>query len=82
MKISSIEDHLCTCPWTIGGMGYPICTGKCKRKIKFNMKIGVLLRLQSFWVGVHYSKYNKRLCVNLLPCCTIYIGNAPNLKLM
>lgn len=26
----------------------------------------------STWVGAHYSEYNRRLCVNLLPCCTLW----------
>lgn len=45
------------------------------------MKAGILFRLASFWIGAHWSGFNKRLCVNLLPCCTIWVclpgGNAP-----
>lgn len=37
------------------------------------MKIGLLPRVGSFWVGVHYSKYNKRWCINLIPFLTIWI---------
>lgn len=37
------------------------------------MKFGVLFRLQSFWIGIHYSPYNKRFCINLIPCVTIWI---------
>ncbi len=37
------------------------------------MRIGVLFRLSSLWVGAHWSPYNKRLCVNLVPCITIWI---------
>ncbi|MFZ2452593.1 MAG: hypothetical protein WAW36_18960 [Methylovulum miyakonense] len=37
------------------------------------MKIGILFRLSSFWVGAHWSPYNQRLCVNLIPCVTIWI---------
>lgn len=37
------------------------------------MKIGLLLRIQSFWIGIHYSPYNKRFCINLIPCVTIWI---------
>lgn len=36
------------------------------------MKVGLLLRLGSFWVGAHWSQANKRLCVNLLPCVTVW----------
>lgn len=45
------------------------------------MKIGILFRLASFWVGVHYSPHNKRWCINLVPCVTIWVtksgGNTP-----
>jgi len=37
------------------------------------MKAGTMLRLGSFWVGVHHSDKNKRTCINLLPCWTIWI---------
>ena len=38
------------------------------------LTVGVLFRLGSFWVGAHYSKEKHRLCVNLLPCCTIWFA--------
>lgn len=45
------------------------------------MKAGIILRLGSFWVGAHWSGYNKRLCVNVVPCLTIWVtlkgGNTP-----
>lgn len=45
------------------------------------MKAGVLFRIASLWVGVHWSSYNKRLCINLVPCVTFWItlpgGNTP-----
>lgn len=45
------------------------------------MKAGILVRSGSFWVGVHWSGYNKRVCINLIPCVTIWItlegGNTP-----
>lgn len=37
------------------------------------MKVGFLFRLGSSWVGFHYSKFNRRLCINLIPCCTVWI---------
>lgn len=46
-------------------------------KYLINNKSGVLFRLQSFWVGIHHSKYTKRTCINLLPCITIWIGTKP-----
>ena len=51
-----------------------------------NYKVGILFRLASFWIGIHYSKSCKRWCINLVPCVTLYIckpdGYIPNLKLM
>lgn len=45
------------------------------------MKVGILFRLASAWVGVHYSPWNKRVCINLVPCVTIWLtfkdGNTP-----
>lgn len=37
------------------------------------MKYGLLLRWQSLWMGVHYSPYNKRFCINLIPCVTVWV---------
>ena len=37
------------------------------------MKAGILFRFASFWVGVHYSRIHKRVCINLLPCVTIWV---------
>lgn len=37
------------------------------------MKVGVLFRLGSLWVGAHWSRANRRLCINLIPCVTLWI---------
>lgn len=37
------------------------------------MKFGLLFRFGSFWVGAHWSRRNRRLCVNPIPCVTIWI---------
>lgn len=37
------------------------------------MKAGCLFRWGSLWVGAHYSEYNRRWCINLIPCFTIWI---------
>lgn len=34
---------------------------------------GILLKLESVWIGLYYSKKNRRLCVNLVPCVTLWI---------
>ena len=45
------------------------------------MTCGILFQLGGMWIGAHYSKANKRLCVNLILCVTIYFvlpdGNPP-----
>ena len=42
---------------------------------------GVIFRLSSFWVGVHYSKKAQRWCINVVPGVTVWIatpsGKAP-----
>ena len=38
-----------------------------------NMTIGTKLQFGGLWLGAHYSKYNRRLCINLIPCMTIWI---------
>jgi hypothetical protein len=37
------------------------------------LRCGFLLRLPSFWVGVHWSSFDRRFCINLLPCVTLWI---------
>lgn len=37
------------------------------------MKAGLLFRLGSFWIGLHWSPANRRLCINLIPCVTVWI---------
>lgn len=33
---------------------------------------GILPRLGSFWIGFHYASKNKRLCINIIPCLTLW----------
>lgn len=44
-------------------------------------RFGLLIRKESCWVGVHYSPYNKRWCINVLPFVTVWVckpgGNVP-----
>lgn len=37
------------------------------------MKAGILFRAGSFWIGAHWSRANRRLCINLVPCVTLWI---------
>ncbi len=45
------------------------------------MRYGTIFRWGSCWVGWHWSRHNKRLCINLIPCLTFWIvwpgGNLP-----
>lgn len=45
------------------------------------MSAGILFRWGSIWLGAHYSGYNRRWCINLVPCVTIWVtlkgGNKP-----
>lgn len=45
------------------------------------IKVGILFNLRAFWIGAHYSSYNKRLCFNIIPCVTVWTvfkgGKAP-----
>ena len=37
------------------------------------MKAGLLFRWGSVWLGVHYSAYNRRFCINVVPCVTLWV---------
>lgn len=45
------------------------------------MRVGIIFRLSSFWVGAHWSPFNRRWCINLVPCVTVRValkgGNVP-----
>jgi hypothetical protein len=38
------------------------------------IKAGILFNPYGFWLGIHYSAFNKRLCINLFPMLTIWIA--------
>jgi hypothetical protein len=42
---------------------------------------GFLFNLTSWWIGVHYSRRERRVCINLVPMLTIWFtlrgGQAP-----
>lgn len=38
------------------------------------MKCGILFRWSSWWIGAHWSPYNRRLCVNLVPLVTVWFA--------
>jgi len=35
------------------------------------VRLHLIVRLRSFWIDAHYSCYNNRLCVNVLPGITV-----------
>lgn len=41
--------------------------------LKAGLQTGMIVRLGSFWVGAHYSEYNRRWCINYLPCVTVWV---------
>ena len=46
---------------------------------------GALFQAGGIWVGAHYSKAERRWCINLIPCFTIYVvlvgGRIPKAKI-
>lgn len=34
--------------------------------------VGLLINWRAFWIGWHYGKEARRLCINVLPCVTLY----------
>lgn len=36
-------------------------------------KFGFIVRPGSFWIGAHWSKHNRRWCINLVPCVTFWV---------
>jgi hypothetical protein len=45
-------------------------------------RLGILINRRALWVGCHYSTYNRRLCINFIPCVTLWVvfagGQLPN----
>lgn len=36
-------------------------------------RTGLLINKRALWVGVHFSAWNSRVCINLLPCVTLWV---------
>jgi hypothetical protein len=58
------------------------CTGDCYEHrdivvttalMSHRWRAGVLFRLGSVWIGAHWSRANRRLCINLIPFVTIWV---------
>lgn len=68
--------HLCRCAWLRAEKvkdlpGSEITPAKPNPTAR--IRCGLLFRATSFWVGMHYSNFDKRFCINLLPCITFWI---------
>lgn len=37
------------------------------------LRSGWVFNPNGWWLGVHYSSYNKRYCINVIPCITIWV---------
>ena len=49
--------------------GVVIAQPQDKHKVRWGVKVGK----GSAWIGVHWSKHNRRFCINLVPFLTIWI---------
>jgi hypothetical protein len=38
------------------------------------MKVGFKFQPGGLWIGAHWSKPNRRWCINLLPCLTVWVA--------
>ena len=34
---------------------------------------GVLFNPRALWLGLHYSTHQRRACLNLVPCVTLWV---------
>lgn len=51
-----------------------VCAEGNRMKKRVNkLTVGILCRWESAWIGVHYSPYNRRFCINLIPFVTFWI---------
>ncbi len=49
------------------------CAAYPVKNSAYRWRWGILFKLESLWVGFYWSKKNQRLCVNLVPCVTLWI---------
>lgn len=38
-----------------------------------SIRVGLRLSVGAMWIGWHYARYHRRLCINLVPCVTVWI---------
>lgn len=68
---------------TIRKCGFPVWTTMphhqlagnipCECKHTNEVRTGFIFNLTSAWIGIHYSKRERRVCINILPCLTFWI---------
>ena len=48
---------------------------RTKRSTRYEPKwsAGLLWNPHAWWIGAHYSPQNKRHCINLVPCLTVWV---------
>ncbi len=42
------------------------------RRLIHRARWGVLFNWRAAWIGAHRSEHNRRTCVNVLPCVTVW----------
>lgn len=59
---------------------FPV-SGGWLRHVHRMWAVGLMFNSHALWLGIHYSPGNRRVCINLIPCLTIWItapgGNEP-----
>ena len=38
------------------------------------MRVGLKIQRGALWLGAHYSPYNRRWCINIVPCVTLWVA--------
>lgn len=38
----------------------------------FGRRVGAIFNTRHVWIGVHGSNHNRRFCVNVIPCVTLW----------
>jgi hypothetical protein len=59
------------------GFAYGMCTRRMQELLIdaqriTKPKLGIRFSWKSAWCGVHYSPFNKRVCINFVPFVTVY----------
>ena len=66
------DKMICYCTRCHATYSYNPLDHDCKRVDK--VTVSVRFSLTSAWIGVHYSKRERRVCINLVPFVTIWVA--------